>query len=319
VELTSGVHRVEVKLGVRVLYLYLFIGDTTVLLDTGTARTPREELQAHMEELGMKLQDISLAINTHCDADHFGGNALLKTLSPRTLLVAHELDMPQIEDPEVTMRERYTQFEADHGIVLPDHVKEELRAMMGQGMRLDVLLRGDEEIRVDDSRRLRVLHTPGHSRGHVALYDSRERALYIGDAVLWRYIPDKAGKPALAPSYLYPEEYLATIRLLMAKNPRYIHTSHYRTFEGDEAIRFLQESLEFAEGLEQAISRILGTAREPLTLREIIQAVFEEYRLWPEEAKWDLAYPVSGHLGLLQSRGLIRAVRKNGLIGWRVP
>ncbi|MEM4374740.1 MAG: MBL fold metallo-hydrolase, partial [Nitrososphaerota archaeon] len=146
-ELADRVHMVEVQLGRRILYLYLFVGDVTVLLDTGMSQTPNSELLAYLSVANVKPEDISIAINTHCDADHFGGNAGLKNLSPRTLLLAHELDSELIEDPEMTMKERYLQFEERHSIILPSHVKVELRSMMGLPTRLDVLLRGGEEIR----------------------------------------------------------------------------------------------------------------------------------------------------------------------------
>lgn len=198
------VDTIKVQLGQRVLYLYLFTGDTTVLVDTGISSTPSNEVQAYLAQLGIKWENISLAINTHCDVDHFGGNADLKRLSPRTLLLAHELDRELIEDPEVTMRQRYLQFEVKHSIALPDHVKADLRRMMGRPAPLDILVKGGEQIRIDDSTRLHVLHTPGHSQGHISLYDANRKALYIGDAVLWKYVPDKDGKPALPPPIFIP-------------------------------------------------------------------------------------------------------------------
>ncbi|MEM4375162.1 MAG: hypothetical protein QXI97_09260, partial [Nitrososphaerota archaeon] len=139
---------------------------------------------------------------------------------------------------------------------------------------------------------------------------------YIGDAILWRYIPNRYGEPALPPSYLYPTEYLDTIRLFMSMKPDHIYTAHYRPMEGDDANRFLQESLEFAQELEATILQIHREFREPLTLKQVIQEVFNIYKIWPEEAKWDLAYPISGHLNSLVSRGLIKAVRRNGLPAW---
>ncbi|GBC68412.1 Hydroxyacylglutathione hydrolase [archaeon HR01] len=315
-EISDGVHRIEVRLGRRKLYLYLYTGDVNVLLDTGIANTPAAELARYMSEIGMQLNEITLALNTHCDADHFGGNSELKKLSPRTVLTAHQFDRSQIESPENTMNLRYLQFEREHGIALPDNVKAELRSMMGEPTPLDLLVNGGEEIRIDDKRRLKVLHTPGHSKGHISLYDRRDRAIYIGDAVLWKYIPASDGRPALPPSYLYPDEYVSSIRMLMEMRPNRIYTAHFDEMLGDEADRFLQESLQFVSELENVIVEVHKEAGEPLTLKRIIEEVYARYRLWPEEAKWDLAYPVSGHVDLMVSKGLLKAVMRDGVPAW---
>jgi glyoxylase-like metal-dependent hydrolase (beta-lactamase superfamily II) len=316
-KLAEGVHRIEEPLGKRVLYLYLFTGDTILLFDTGVADTPARTVKPYLEGLGLGIDAITLALNSHCDADHFGGNAQLKELSPRTLLAAHAADRAQIEDPEVTMRVRYRQFAQDHDLDLSQEVQEALRAMMGRPQPLDLLLQGGETVRIGPNLSLQVLHAPGHSHGHIALYDPERRELYLGDAVLWKYIPNADGSPALAPTYLYPDSYLETINRFLELAPRVIHTSHYPPMEGEAAIKFLKESREFAEDLDHYILQLVRHSPEPLTLKEVIQAVFDHYGLWPEATRWDLAHPVSGHLNHLARRGLLEAVRKGGLVAWR--
>ncbi len=316
-EVAAGVHRIEIELGSRIVYIYLFVGDVNVLLDTGPSWAPEGVLRNYMTEIGRDLQDITIAINTHCDADHFGGNASLKALSPKTLLIAHESDRSQIENPEITMKKRYLQFEAEHGITLSDSVKADLYKMMGGGANLDILLRGGEEIRINSERRLQVLHAPGHSDGHIALFDLYDRALYIGDAVLWRYIPDRKGRQALPPSYLKPDEYLATIELFRSLHPESIHTAHYPPMMGEAADRFLMESLEFVQELENSIKSILEISDTPLTLRQIIEEVYQLYRICSEESKWDLAYPISGHLNSMTSEGLLETTVVDGRKAWK--
>jgi glyoxylase-like metal-dependent hydrolase (beta-lactamase superfamily II) len=317
-ELAAGVHRIEIELGPRIVYLYLFVGDVTVLLDTGPSWAPESVLRSYMSEIGMDLRDITIAINTHCDADHFGGNASMKALSPKTLLIAHESDRSQIENPEITMIRRYLQFEPEHGITLPDDVKADLYKMMGRGTNLDILFKGGEEVRISSERRLQVLHAPGHSDGHIAFFDHYDRTLYIGDAVLWRYIPDRKGRPALPPSYLKPDEYQATIGLFRSKHPRCIHTAHFPPMEGESADRFLRESVEFVQELENAIKSVLEGSDIPLTLRQIVEEIYQLFKIWPEEAKWDLAYPISGHLSSMASKGLVKEALVDGRKAWKL-
>jgi glyoxylase-like metal-dependent hydrolase (beta-lactamase superfamily II) len=79
-QIFPNVYQIRSVFGNRFLYQYLFLADTTVLLDTGVANTPNSVIFPLLEKLGVSPRRISLVITTHADADHQGGLAAIKRL-----------------------------------------------------------------------------------------------------------------------------------------------------------------------------------------------------------------------------------------------
>jgi len=316
-KLFEGVYQIDFLMGERVLHQYLLVGDRSLLVDTGTKETPEKTTLPYLDSIGLKREALNFALNTHCDADHFGGNSELLRLVPTITLMAHKADRDQIEDPNVTMELRYNSFSKDHGIEYTQEVKSWLRGMMGERTRLHVLLQGGEVFQLSDHWAVEVIHAPGHSHGHVAVWDPKHKALIIGDAVLWKYIPATDGKPALPPSYMYVDEYLSTINRFKGLKPDVLLTAHYPNMKGEEVTMFLDESTRFAQQAEREIIRALRKSRTPLTLRELIETVGVKLTPVPLPARMDLSFPFRGHLERLTHEHKVRRVKKNGLTAWK--
>jgi glyoxylase-like metal-dependent hydrolase (beta-lactamase superfamily II) len=77
-------------------------------------------------------------------------------------------------------------------------------------------------------RRLRVEWTPGHSPGHICLYDESERLLFAGDHMLPELSPNIGLHPQSTPDPLH--EYLDGLKRLASYGPRNILPSHGRPF-----------------------------------------------------------------------------------------
>jgi glyoxylase-like metal-dependent hydrolase (beta-lactamase superfamily II) len=132
-----------------------------------------------------------------------------------------------------------------------------------------------------------------------------------------RYIPTANGRPALAPTYMYPDEYLSTIRLIKQLKPETLLTSHYPSMNREQAQKFLDESAIFAREVDHQILKALRVTAQPLTLRDLIAKTAEKLTPIPENARMDLAFPLAGHLARLERLGKIREARKGGLVAWR--
>jgi len=78
--------------------VFLLDGDELVLIDSGDGTASSiKELSDKLKKIGIKLNDISMIINTHEHIEHFGGNAAIKDISGAKILV-HRLAVPLIED-----------------------------------------------------------------------------------------------------------------------------------------------------------------------------------------------------------------------------
>jgi len=300
-EVAPGLHRIVAPLGDRVVATYVLAGDdTAVLVDTGIASTPAESILPYLAQAGIDKDDLRWVLISHPDIDHTGGNAALRSAAPHAQFGCHELDRAMVEDLEVMIRRRYCEFEESDRVREPDEALAWARANSGD-IAMDFTVQGGERIRLSHDWWIEVLHTPGHSWGHLTVRDPRSGAVVISDAVLGRAIPSVEGGAAFAPTYRYVDSYLATIHLLEALRPPLVLTSHFPVIEGGEALTFLAESRLFVEHVEHAVRTALRDRAQ--TLHELIDSLSSVLGDWEPDAAYHLVYALGGHLERLVARG----------------
>ncbi len=111
---------------------------------------------SRLKELDLELVYL---INTHGHGDHIAGNGPIIEATGAQLMI-HPLDQPYLTDPQLN-----------------------LSAWMGAALHCpepDRLLEEGDEVVLDDIR-LTVLHTPGHTPGHITLVS--EGQAFVGDVI----------------------------------------------------------------------------------------------------------------------------------------
>ncbi|MFQ5425582.1 MAG: MBL fold metallo-hydrolase [Gaiellales bacterium] len=311
-EVAPGIHRIESILGPRPFSQYLVRDERTLLIDTGVRETPAEVIAPYLDSVGVDAAELDLVVLSHADVDHFGGNAEVRRLAPRALLCAHAADVPWIEDADRIMRERYGWY-AEHGVGYEPDVAAWLRGAMGEPVPVDLALQGGEVLRLGAKLALHVLHLPGHSPGHIGLWEPRSRSAIVVDAVLARGLLDTEGNVIHPPPYLDIAGYEASARTLLALRPARLLTAHYAVIEGDAVERFLLETLEFVADTRAATEEILAGEQELTLARALALA---DQRLGPfTSMPNELAGPVRAHLRELVAAG--RAVEAPDRKSWR--
>lgn len=314
-EITPGIHRIETPLGDRVMYQHLLLtGDTVVLIDSGVRDTPEAVIVPYLRHLGRGPEAVAEVIITHADPDHCGGNAAVKRLAPQAQLLCHPADRDLIEDPDRMIIERQSEFEPD-GIGYPPHVKQALRSMMGPPLPVNGTLVGGETLRMDDDRPAHVYHAPGHTAGHLIVFEPSSRTAVITDALLGKGVLDAEGRVLFPPPYRLTAAYLDSIALVERLAPEYLLTSHFPLMEGEEVTSFLRDSREFVERVDGAIVDTLRD-NKARTLRELLEEVNSRIVEWGPEGKTDLVYSLMGGLEYLESMGRARRVDIAGRRGW---
>ncbi|MFH8597213.1 MBL fold metallo-hydrolase [Streptomyces rimosus] len=176
----------------------LLHGRQPALVDTGFVGHAEETAawaRAHAGEIG-------LVVNTHWHSDHVGGNALLQARGAGIAAGAPEAEAITRRDPGCCAAEYLDQPVAPYTVDLP--------LDDGQTLRL-----GDTD--------WEVVRTPGHTPGHLALWQPEERLLVVGDAlsdydVGWVNLAlDGAGAATTA---------LASLKRMADLDPRVILPSH---------------------------------------------------------------------------------------------
>ena len=136
---------------------YLASGPPLMMVDPG-----HSQLYGHVE-MGLKqdgLKEIpELVVLTHCHPDHIEAAFKLQEQGARLAMHPKEIEYMQGEG---------RQLAAAFGMSVPD-------------VQFDVLLE-EGELELGEEK-FQVIHTPGHSPGHVCLYEPKNKALIAGDLV----------------------------------------------------------------------------------------------------------------------------------------
>lgn len=310
-ELYHRAFQIQSEFGGRNLFQYLLAGDRSVLIDSGTAKTPETTILCYMDRVRFDPARLTFLITTHPDLDHQGGNAAIRKAAPQALLACGEEDREMVSDPNTLYSERYNHLKHDHGVGFDEQPSPEA----GTRCRVDLGFRGGERISLADNWELQVLHVPGHSRGHLTLYDRRHQSAFVSDAIHGHGCPGVNGQMAIPVTYYYIDTYLATLQYFEGLEIQHLYSGHWPNMHGDEISDFLSDSRRTVDRLEARILRGLLHLPKGLTLRELIVEVREEFPEWPTETL-DLAmFAVHGHLEHLQQTG--KVITSTSTSPWR--
>jgi len=199
-KIVPGIHHLQLPLpvtGLKRVNIYLIQGDNGYLLiDTGwNTDEAFDSLKKQMAELDIDFKDISQIIVTHIHPDHYGLAGRLKQLSQAKLLF-HHLEENLIEPRYINMGGLLAQLE--HWLhangVITDELPQLQSASLGMekyvaSVMPDVRLYGNEIVSTGLFS-FRVLWTPGHSPGHICLYEPDQKILISGDHILPHITPN---------------------------------------------------------------------------------------------------------------------------------
>lgn len=271
-ELVPGIHRIEGDLGERYVCQYLLVGEErTLLVDTGLRDMPAAVIAPYVATLDRSLEDIDDVLISHADVDHCGGNRALRAAAPRARLLCGEADRAWIESNEAMMAGNYSWYE-QYGFGPSADDIAFLERELGGDAPIDVGLRGGETLHLGPSWQVEVLALPGHTPGHLGLWDPRSETAIVIDAVLRDGIYDRAGNRLIPPRYYSAADYEATIRRLRALDPALLLTAHYPVMDRAAARDFLDRSLAFVRAVRDAVRSAEATELWPLT-QEVDAAV----------------------------------------------
>ncbi len=121
------------------------------------------------------LRDIQInnVLLSHWHEDHINGNRFLSNAK----FFCHRGDQPVIEDIK-KMYEYYSITEIPEQIELFDTILEGLRLV---NVKIEKNINDNDIIRIGDSYKLKVIHTPGHTKGHCCFYEQTSKIAFLAD------------------------------------------------------------------------------------------------------------------------------------------
>lgn len=138
--------------------VYILCGKKVALIDASISTNERQ-LKEELSALHIMPEDVSMILFTHAHADHTGCANLFRNSQK----LMHEKDAEAVELGD----SNYT-----------------LASMTGQKgiLKIDKQLSGNEIINIEPFS-LKVIHTPGHTKGSVCYYEQRQKLLFSGDTL----------------------------------------------------------------------------------------------------------------------------------------
>ena len=296
----------------RYVSAYAFgTGEGLVLIDAGWGSDEAwRSLAAGLESIGAGVADVRGVLVTHLHFDHIGLAGRIRQASGAWIAL-HPADHALLSRPDFRAAEVAVAREADFLRGLGAS-QAEAAASVGTAaewekftaIALPDRLLEDGELADVPGWKLRALHTPGHTPGHLCFMDERSRRLFSGDHVLPRITPNisvQRGDP-VSPLEAYLDSLVRT-----------------RDLDVDEVLPAHEWRF---KGLAARVDAIIG--HHERRLAELLAAV----RRHPGAAPWQLAGQLTwsrpwaeyggqmrifavtetaAHLHLLERRGLVTA------------
>ncbi|XP_065177941.1 endoribonuclease LACTB2-like [Sycon ciliatum] len=234
-------------------------GKQRLLIDTGEGKADYPALLRKSMD-GCEIKHVVL---THWHHDHVGGVADVSRLQPNVSF----WKMPA-----------------------PDHDRP-ITSTSGETSQLVPVetLRDTDTFNLDDGETsLRVIHTPGHTTDHVALYLEQENAVFSGDCVL-------GGSTAVFEN-LY--DYMKSLAKLVELKPGRIYPGHGPVIE--ESMPLLEQYIAHRNQREEQILACVRSEARPWTAMDIVKVV---YTTTPESLYRAAEKNVMNHLLKLQQQG----------------
>ncbi|MBI4186708.1 MAG: MBL fold metallo-hydrolase [Chloroflexi bacterium] len=278
---------------------YLLDEDRKALVDPGPATSASVVLDG-IRQAGFRPEDIAYIIVTHIHLDHAGGAGVLLRDMPRARVVVHHRGARHLVDPSKLISS-VIETQGEQAMVRNGPVVAIEESTVQSVFDGDTLKLGDGQV-------LSVIDAPGHVSHELCIFESRNRGVFVGDAV-GNFV---AGRgilvPITPPSSFDLELYVSTLQRLMKLDAAIIYFSHFGTS------RRVKEELEMAakelrdreaivneaaseDALDRAAERIIAHARRQLEpIREEMPSLYDYWA--------DASIPMSaaGHMKYYRER-----------------
>ena len=238
-EVATGVFELRLPIPFEdgLVNVFLFTdGDQVDLLDCGmNSEESVGIIRQAIKHLG--ASGVRRLMVTHIHPDHYGAAGAFAGEGLADLYI-HRLEVPLVH-PRYVELEHLVKEVRNYLLVngLPDEDAEVLSN--SQRALSEVVKTAEPSVQLDGAEtvvmglhRLRVEWTPGHSPGHICLYEPDGGLLFAGDHILPELSPNIGLHPQSTPDPLH--DYLDGLKRMAAYRPKVVLPAHGRPFSGVE-------------------------------------------------------------------------------------
>lgn len=326
-EVINGIHQIKSPLRLPSMegiagYINIYViegSEGNIMIDSGW--DSQESLLALREGLKaerLKLQDIKWVVVTHVHPDHYGLAGKIRQICGAKVAI-HRLDAELIDLRYVNFTELVKELE--EMLRLNGVPEEELPQLKEASLWAKQFVTPEPpEIMLEDgdkisngSFEIEVVLTPGHSPGHICLYEPRRKLLFSGDHVLYDTTPHVGAHPQSGDNPL--GDYISSLQRVERLKVKFVLPGHGPVFNS-LGLR-VEELFQHHEQRKRDIMRALGD--ELKTAYQVAQ----EIRWMPDQggvafqslSTWDKRMAVTetiAHLKLLMVEGKVGSADMGG-------
>jgi glyoxylase-like metal-dependent hydrolase (beta-lactamase superfamily II) len=239
-EIVQGVHQIKLPLPAGAVdhnNAYLIEGSNgNLLIDTGFD-TPEAfaALRDGLRFSGFGFKDIAQIVVTHIHPDHYGLADKLKQMSGATLALSDveaEFINSRYAKTDALLKKVKSLFKSNG--VPEEDLTELTEASMAVRQFVgvvppDITLKNGDKITVDSSE-FKIVLTPGHSPGHICLYEPKRKLLFSGDHILPDIFPHVGLHPQSGENPL--GDFFNSLEALANLEVSFIFPGHGSVFSG---------------------------------------------------------------------------------------
>jgi glyoxylase-like metal-dependent hydrolase (beta-lactamase superfamily II) len=273
-EIVQGIHQIKVPMpaGAALDHMNIYLVEGTkgnLLVDTGFD-TPEAfgALRDALKFGGFGFKDLTVIVATHIHPDHYGMVDKLKQMSGANIALS-DIEAKLIESRYMktdNLLKQVRQLLKSNGVPeedLTELTEASMAIRQSAGVvKPDIMLKDGEKITVATSE-FKVIVTPGHSPGHICLYEPKRKLLFSGDHILPDIFPHIGLHPQSGENPL--GDFFKSLEALSKLEVNFIFPGHGSVISGFK-LR-LSELSYYHEQRQRAIIRIIEN--DPKTAYQI--------------------------------------------------
>ncbi|ARK28902.1 MBL fold metallo-hydrolase [Halalkalibacter krulwichiae] len=297
-------YRIGVPIPFPMKYVYCYLlkdKDHFVLIDVGLNYPPAREMwEGVFRELNIQPTDIKTIYLTHFHPDHSGLCGWMQEKTGANVLMS-ETDKKMIErvwGEGSVQTVQLKEMIIDYGVPeqLSAAIIDHMEKLTKHVLPLPRISSISSEVEINGNN-WEVIHTPGHSAGHICFYQEVDKILIAGDHVLDKITPNISVWPGSSQDPLH--EYMDSLRKIKSLSTKRVYSAHGKVVEDlagrvDELIA--HHEFRLAKMEELADSR---------TAYEIAEHLFAHKELSPHQWRFAIAETIA-HLHYLEKENRIK-------------
>lgn len=239
--------KIDVPFAVKYVCVYIFdIGDKKVMIDAGLNMGYWSKIFfSLLDDLKLSILDIDYCIITHQHLDHVGLAKNFKRKNPNIQILMHDLTEQNLRwESDSSNLETIDKMALESSRLLikygmPEDVQKRIVDMISMWTKITRYQKPDKTLKDGDeisfkTNKLKIIWTPGHSLGHICIYDLNRKFLFSGDHILSRITPH-IGNFLVNPDLKIKEgmnfndilaHYLNSLDVIASLNPKIIFPAH---------------------------------------------------------------------------------------------